>query len=299
MANAIGEPRTVDAGRGAAWWGEGWRIFTSNVWKWIGIMIVYIVLSGLVSSVPFVGTFGNFLLTPVFLGGLMLGCHAIDRGDPLRVAHLFEGFQAAHFVPLMIIGAVNLALVAAGTLVMAGIAGGFSMAVMMQGGSIEDPFGAMGEMTRAFTGTALLLALLGVVIVAVFAMLNWFAPALVALQGATAVDAMKRSFVACLRNWLPFLVYGAIAIAIGIAAMMVIGVLAVMAGVGTIMALLYGGGGLDGGDVGTLIGIIVLFVVALAVIGLIVGPIVFGSTYASYEDAFAVDRAVPANPAYR
>ena len=73
-------------------------------------MIVYFVLSMLVSAVPYVGSVGHWLLTPVFMGGLMMGCHAIEQGEPLRVSHLFEGFQGAHFVPLMIIGAVNIAL---------------------------------------------------------------------------------------------------------------------------------------------------------------------------------------------
>ena len=49
-------------------------------------------------------------------------------------------------------------------------------------------------MAEAFTGTGVLLILIAVVIVAIFAMLNWFAPALVALDGATAVEAMKLSF---------------------------------------------------------------------------------------------------------
>ena len=44
MANVIGEPRVVEAGRGAAWWGEGWHILTSNFWTWIGMMIIYIVI---------------------------------------------------------------------------------------------------------------------------------------------------------------------------------------------------------------------------------------------------------------
>jgi len=75
--------------------------------------------------------------------------------------------------------------------------------------------------------------------------------------------------------------------------------LAVTVGIGTIMALLYGSGVLNGGDVGTLIVIIVLFVVTAVILGLIVGPIVFGSTYASYKDTFPVDAEVAANPAYR
>jgi hypothetical protein len=185
-------------------------------------------------------------------------------------------------------------------LVTTGVAAGFSFAAVMQAGSIDDPFAALGEMTQAFTGTALLLVLVAVVIVAVFAMLNWFAPALVALQGAGAWNAMKQSFFACLRNWLPFLVYGLIAIALGIAAMLAMGAAAVMIGLGAIMALVSGASAtLDGGDAGALIVIIVLVVVAFAVVALIVGPIIFGSTYASYKDAFAVEGAVAANPAYR
>ena len=124
MTVTIGEPQVVDAGRGAAWWGEGFRLFTASFWTWIGIMVIYIVISMLVNAVPYVGTLGHWLLTPVFMGGLMMGCAALDRGEPLRVAHLFEGFQGAHFVPLMIIGAVNIALtLAIGAIAAVGVHG--------------------------------------------------------------------------------------------------------------------------------------------------------------------------------
>ena len=111
MSRVVVEPRVVDAGRGLAWWCEGWRIFTRSVGTWIGVFIVYVIVSVLVSIVPFVGPVAHSLLTPVFVGGLMMGCRALDRGEPLRVSHLFEGFQGTHFVPLMIIGAVNIGLV--------------------------------------------------------------------------------------------------------------------------------------------------------------------------------------------
>jgi hypothetical protein len=294
MANVIDEPRVVEAGRGSAWWGEGWRIFTSSFWTWIGIMIVYIIIVVLVSLIPLVGSFGQWLLTPVFMGGLMLGCHAIERGEPLRVAHLFEGFQGAHFVPLMIIGVVNIGItLALAALAVVGVAGSFSLMGMMQGGAMNDPMGALGGMTRMFTGTGILLTLVGLVIVAVFAMLNWFAPALVALEGATAVQAMKLSFFSCLRNWVPFLVYGLIGIAIGCAAaLLVFG-----------LVLLFGASAFLGGDssnwLGALIGLFFLFMIVMAVFALVLGPIVFASTYAGYKDTLAVDEAAPVNPAYR
>src|SRR6185369_4622528 len=279
---------------GAAWWAEGWRIFASNFWTWIGIMIVYIIIVVLVSLIPLVGSFGQWLLTPVFMGGLMLGCQAIDRGERLRVAHLFEGFQGVHFVPLMIIGAVNIAItLVLAALAVAGVAGSFSLIGMMQGGAMSDPMGALGDMTRMFTGTGILLTLIGLVIVAVFAMLNWFAPALVVLEGATAVQAMKMSFSSCLRNWVPFLVYGLIGIAIGCAALLLLFGVVLLFGASAIL----GGGGSN--VLSALIGLAFLFMIVMAVFALVLGPIVFGSTYAGYKDTLAVGEAAPVNSAYR
>jgi hypothetical protein len=287
MANVIDEPRVVEAGRGVVWWGEGWRIFTSNFWTWLGIMFIYIIITMLMSQIPWVGDFGHWLLTPVFMGGLMLGCQAIDRGEPLRIAHLFEGFQGAHFVPLMIIGAVNIAIVVIATLAVAGVFEGLSLAGLWQAGTLSDP---LAGIARAFTGTGLLVALILVVVVAIFAMFNWFAAALVALEGATAVQAMRLSFFSCLRNWVPFLVYGLIGIGIMFAAGLVI----------TALALLFGASAmLGGGGWSALIGLAVLFIVVMALFALIVGPIVFGSTYAGYKDTLAVEAAAPSNPAYK
>ena len=294
MTVTIGEPQVVDAGRGAAWWGEGLRLFASSFWTWIGIMVIYIVISMLVNAVPYVGTLGHWLLTPVFMGGLMIGCAALDRGEPLRVAHLFEGFQGAHFVPLMIIGAVNIALaLAIGAIAAVGVMGSMKLVDMGRLGTDGDPLGMLLGSAQSITGTGLLMTLVVLVIVTAFAMLNWFAPALVALRGATAVDAMKASFLSCLRNWVPFLVYGLIAIAAFVAAVLVFGGLAFMFGAGTLFS----------GDAGSWLAAAALFfaffLFAVAVVALVFGPVVFGSTYAGYKDTLSQDDAPLANPAYR
>jgi uncharacterized membrane protein len=51
----------------------------------------------------------------------------------------------------------------------------------------------------------------------------WFAPILVALNDMSAVAAMKRSFSGCLRNVLPFLVYGIVMFILAIIATIPIG----------------------------------------------------------------------------
>lgn len=284
------EPRAVDAGRGASWWGGGWRIFASNVFTWIGIVLIYYIISLVLGLIPIVGTVGQGLLTPVFLGGIMLGCRSIERDGTLRVAHLFEGFQGAHFVPLMIIGAVNIALIVGLALLgAAGTFGTFGLASFMTPGI--DPFDALQGSVRAMTGMGLLVGAVVLVVVAAFAMLNWFAPALVALHGVSGWDAMKLSFVACLRNWLPFLIYGLIAMAVLIA----IGGLVVVASFALLASAFSGASS----GVAAMIAFMAIFGIACAVAGLVVGPIVFGSTYAGYRDIFAGGQTRIDNPAYR
>jgi hypothetical protein len=127
------------------------------------------------------------------------------------------------------------------------------------------------------------------VIGAVMGALNWFAPALVVLHGAKPIDAMKTSFVATWRNWVPFLVYGLIALAAGLVVIGIVGALAVMFGLS-----LFAGSGIVG-----MIGVAILAMLLLALFALVVGPIVFGSTYGSYADAFAdADDGDISNPAY-
>ena len=104
-------------------------------------MIIYFLILRRHRSIPYVGTVAPLLLTPVFMGGIMLGCQAIERDEPLRVAHLFEGFQGAHFVPLMIIGAVNIALVLCiVAIVAAGVFGGIKVADMLTPGDPVEAF---------------------------------------------------------------------------------------------------------------------------------------------------------------
>ena len=64
--------RVAAAGAGATWWAEGWRKFRPQMGTWIGIVLVYCVVSLLLSEVPHIGAIADWLLTPVFAGGIML-----------------------------------------------------------------------------------------------------------------------------------------------------------------------------------------------------------------------------------
>lgn len=290
MSNPMNDIRVVEAGRGAGWWAQGWRNLTSSIGTWIGIMLIYIIIAILISVVPFVGDLGHSLLAPVFIGGLMLGCRAIDRDQPLKVAHLFEGFQAANFVPLLIIGAVNIALTLLLTAVVANsVAGGGNWMEIMRHGA-SDPMEMMSRSAGAIGIAGLFASLIALVIGAVMGALNWFAPALVVLHGAKPIDAMKSSFMATWRNWIAFLVYGLIAIAFALVVILIIGALSVTFGLS-----LFAGSSIVG-----MIGMAILGLFLLALFALVIGPIVLGSTYAGYADILAdADEGAAGNTAYR
>jgi len=146
---------------------------------------------------------------------------------------------------------------------------------------VSEWLDALAESATAVGVTGLLTTLAALILAVVFTMLNWFAPALVILQGASAAEAMKKSFIACWRNWLPFLYYGLIAVGAIIALFVFFTVLAVAFG-----ASAYLGG--KAGGWGAVIGLVFLFGAIMAVSALVVGPVTLGSIYGGYVDTLDV-----------
>jgi uncharacterized membrane protein len=210
-------PRAVDVGRGAAWLGEGWRLFVPAVGPWILIVIVGFVLNVVLAFIPILGSISSHLLFPVLLGGMMLGCRAIDRGEPLTVAHLFAGFGPKAGSLLIVALIYIAATIAILFLVVAVIVAFFGVAVLSQLWSGRDSLSD----GAALTGVALIILiglLLFLLLYFPLIMAVWFAPALVVLQGVEPWDAMKLSFIGCVRNILPLLIYSIVWVIIAIVA---------------------------------------------------------------------------------
>jgi len=265
-------------------------MFTAHFATWLGIALAYIAISLLLSRLGYVGNAAEWLLTPVFIGGIMLGCDAARRGERLRFSHLFDGFRRQHFVPLLLVGVFDLALTFVALVVgIAAGAGGIDISGSSNAFNVaSDPLQAL----RAYGFMIFLLTALALVVAAVIAMANWFAPALIVLQDARAAQAMLASFRALLRNWAPFLVYGVIGIGFAIAASLAFVVLTALIGFGTIIAVIEGTAGWESIGVG-LASIGAAFIAFLIVIAMVT----FGSTYAGYRDTFAPEASAPEPPA--
>ncbi|WP_153110409.1 BPSS1780 family membrane protein [Propionivibrio limicola] len=193
-----GESRVVEAGSAFEWLRQGWGLFATNPGMWIAMTVVLLVIFFGLQIVPFVGSLAAHLLTPVLLAGLLQTSRRLESGEMPEIADLFVGFkqQTGSLVTLGVLYmAAMLVILLIGLLL-----GGGSLAGGMMMGRPAGFGVAMGGMML----TMLVSLLLSVPVL----MALWFAPALVLFNRMPPVDAAKASFNACLKNLLPFIVYG-------------------------------------------------------------------------------------------
>ncbi|MCM8855526.1 MAG: hypothetical protein LC541_04400 [Candidatus Thiodiazotropha sp.] len=197
-------PQSVPAGNGLAWIGRGWWHFKQAPLAWIVVMIVWIVLTFVVSMIPLLGFIAVTLLTPTLIAGLMVGCHEQDQGGDFSVSHLFAGF-ANNAGQSVMVGLFYLLFM---VLFFVGF-GAFMFGSIGQLASQQADPEAMAMML--FSPSLVIGLIIASLLFIPIMMAYLFAPALVALEEMSAWEAMKLSFKACLKNILPFLLYSLVA----------------------------------------------------------------------------------------
>ncbi|MBN8439792.1 MAG: hypothetical protein J0L95_17405 [Candidatus Accumulibacter sp.] len=247
---------TLPAAQGWRWLTDGFRIFRRNHLMLTFLVVSYWVLMALVNVIPVIGTIATTLCIPAFSVSLMNACRSIERGTPLGPQLLFSGF-ASNLRSLLTLGAIYLAAVVAILGISALADDGALMAMMLAG---QKP-----DAETVSSGSLLLATEIALVLLCPLIMAYWYAPVLAGWHGLSPAKALFFSFVACLRNWRPFLVYS---LAIGVVATLVPGIV-----LGILAALLPSGASL----------VLVLMMVLLI---LVLAPTLFASFYVSYRDVF-------------
>lgn len=213
MSESMMGGRAVEAGRGWTWIADGFALFKKAPGMWIALVIVLFVILVVLAFIPLLGAVATFLLMPLFLGGLMLGCRALQGGGELELGHLFAGFKE-HTGNLIVLGALSIGGWIIVMLPVIAIVGAGAIFGMMRG----DAAGA-----AAMGGSFVLAWLVAMALSIPIYMALWFAPALVVLRGLAPVAAVKESFFGCLKNLVPFLIYGIVLLVLGIVAAIPLG----------------------------------------------------------------------------
>ena len=205
--------RAVGAGQGWAWITGAFDMFKSKPGTWIVIVIILAVILIVLSLVPILGSLANLVLLPVFTGGIMLGCQALKQGGALEIGHVFAGFKS-HAGNLVVLGVFGILAWIVVAIPAVAIMGGGAFFAFMRG----DP-ASVGAIGSSFALALLVMLALSIPVY----MALWFAPALVTLRELAPTDAIKQSFRACLKNIVPFLLYGIVMLVLGIIAAIPLG----------------------------------------------------------------------------
>jgi hypothetical protein len=193
----------VPASHGLKWLMQGFVLLRRSFFMWVLFVLILWGMVFVASRVPFAGLL-LALFTPVLLGGLMIGCRALEKGEELEIAHFFAGFRN-NTLNLVTLGGFYLI----GNVVIAGLMyaiGGNAIQQIVAGQAQNvDPAVLMQAI-----GPALVALLMGMALSVPLSMAIWFAPMLVVFENEKPAAALRASFFACLRNMLPFLIYGLI-----------------------------------------------------------------------------------------
>ena len=214
-AEYIPDGQKVEAGRGTAWFGEGWDMFKASPGIWVAMFIVFFVLSLLLAIVP-MGSLISSLFYPAVIAGIMLGCEEVREGGTLKIGHLFEGFKQ-NLGSLVLVGVLYLV----GTMLIGLIVGvGAALMIPAMAGSFNpDDFSSVLSMAPFF----ILIVLVAAALMMPLIMALWFAPAIVVFHDEQPMAAMRSSFMGCLKNIVPFLVYGIVGFLLGLVALIPLG----------------------------------------------------------------------------
>lgn len=205
MSNPNLATRQLNALHGWKWITDGFAMFRRSPVIWIALLFIYLLIGMLLSTVKLIGPIVLNLLAPVFVAGFMIGCRALEKGEELEIAHLFAGFKH-QTAQLVTVGGIYLA----GAIVIVGIIFAGTDQAMLQA-MVSGEKLSHEQAAAALEGGFMLTMLLGMALMLPLVMAYWFAPVLVAFHDLSGVQAMKQSFIACLRNIWPFFIYSVIA----------------------------------------------------------------------------------------
>ncbi len=193
------QARQLPIQRGWAWLYEAVMLWRRNPALLTFAAFGYLLILVFISAVPLIGQPVASLLMPVFSLGVLNTCRAIDEGRKAGPDILFSGFKT-NLPTLVTIGGIYLIASILVLLLTMAVDGGALMKLLTGAATID------AESVDAPNLTFSMLVALTLSIPVIMG--YWFAPILAGWWNCPAPKAIVFSFVACARNWRPFLSYG-------------------------------------------------------------------------------------------
>lgn len=207
----LDSPRSVRAGRGIDWYQESWQLFQRHPFLWLGVLLLFVLVALGLGKIPY-GVLLQYITFPFLMAVVFtLGDRLRRGGDGRSLFDQIHEQVGTAAVPLVILGLLYLGILVLITLVAAMPTLGPEGVKMLLGLAPPTeitPANAADVGVKVMLSALILMALMVPVLMAF-----WFAAGLVVLHRMSPIQALRLSFLGCLRNVLPFLVSGLVALA--------------------------------------------------------------------------------------
>lgn len=254
--------QNLPAAAGWQWVRGGFAIYRRNPGMFSLLVMSYWFVVVFLNLFPIVGALAASAVIPGLSVGLMQAARNIERGQTVGIQTLLGGFRDN-----------TRTLLTLGVLYLLATLAALGLSTIADGGDLMRYMLATTREERAlvedadFTFSALFVLLCMIPVV----MAWWFAPVLAAWHRLPLGKSLFFSFMACVMNWRPFMVYG-------IGLMLVAALLPALV-LGLLLIILPG---LQ--SFATLLGSLAM--------ALVIAPTVFASFYIGYRDIFGISEIV-------
>lgn len=250
--------RRVDKSSAIKWLIQAFNLFKLNPMVWLLSVLIMSTILIILLVIPFAHLF-SIISAPIFVAGLMFGCQQLSNQKNFEINHLFKGFEL-QLSSLLKIGVFYLAATFITSILSVKIASflGYQIIQITPNDLTSEQFNL-----QAFIDSLIVPLSIMVLLMIPVMMAYWFSPALVILHKIPPIEAIKKSFNACLVNFDVFLIY--------IVCILITTVILRIA-VAFVIAI-----------------VPVLSVLLILLFNLFIMSILFASIYTSFEDIFLAD----------
>lgn len=211
-------PNALAFSDGVSWISEAWQIFMERPALWLVVGLIHLIIMTILAFIPFLGGLIMGIIAPIFLAGMAYISYGIENQEEVGVGDLFIGFKTNFLDFLLmwiwqILLAILIIVPMAVVLIIA--VGGVGV---LAGGDVSGLSGLM----------IALIVLIALLFVVPILLMIVFSPILIVFHELSAWSAMKLSLKACLKNMMPFLLYGFITLIMLVVSMLTFGLGAIV-----------------------------------------------------------------------
>ncbi|WP_017446963.1 BPSS1780 family membrane protein [Gayadomonas joobiniege] len=206
------DPQKKSAGQGWQWIKSAFSLFKASPGGWILTCLLGFIIMIAINIIPLIGSIFMMLTTYVWGAGLVYGSQQVDKGEKFKVSYLFSGFKLAAGKLILL----SLLLSIISSVIMVASIGPVYLDLMM-GNENPEAFANIDPQQFLLSG------LIATAFYIPMMMAVWFAPALIIFHKTSIFNALKLSFIGCLKNIIPFFIYSLIMIILMFLAMIPVG----------------------------------------------------------------------------